>query len=253
MNKAYDILTIEEIVKLVNEKWEPYRFIYTSKDELDKILHKETIEQLSDIVSSDDLIKSIIPEPKTIDEKKEYNSVYSYNVKLCKLRSKQIRLHNLDYSCEEFIELANEVQELYSELIIPNEAVAIQNLNITTEYLEDVYTILKRYFNDEDHENLYKLLSTGTNLTNKITFLESGNKLADAFKQLCNAKIIVCKKIDLEGWIKSNFKYVFLKKERFYTSRYLNDIISSNDDQCKRPILKVQRNSTNGKKKVLEL
>jgi hypothetical protein len=114
---------------------------------------------------------------------------------------------------------------------------------ILGEYLEDFFHILKDYFEKQNHETLHKLFETGCDAEMPLLFLNSGNKLADAFKQMYTANLILgCQKKDLEVWLARNFIYQSNKNQPLqFKPRYLNDIISTNKDKCKSPILNVKK------------
>lgn len=118
-----------------------------------------------------------------------------------------------------------------------------------------VFDILKDFFNEEQHGELKQLLETGKNTSKHLIFLDNGNRLADVFKQLKKADLITkCKQNELESWIKTNFKYRNRKEEvKEYTTRYLNDIISTNKDKCQRPILNVILDKTTGEMKITKV
>lgn len=75
-----------------------------------------------------------------------------------------------------------------------------------------------------------------------LIFRGNGNQLADAFKQLFDANMIVgCQQSDLEKWIAPKFLYLSNQDEpREFTEGYLNGLISTKTRPCKSPILKVQ-------------
>jgi hypothetical protein len=112
-----------------------------------------------------------------------------------------------------------------------------------TDLIIQIFEILKDFFEPEEQVKFKELLETGENITSPILFLDNGNRLADAFKQLYEADLIIgCQKKELEFWIAKNFKYRYRGKIKSYTERYLNDIISSNHDKCQKPFLNVKQN-----------
>lgn len=113
-----------------------------------------------------------------------------------------------------------------------------------TEKVAEIFDILKVFFNPEHQKKLESILSTGDNLSEPLLFLENGNRLADAFKQLYNADFITgCQKKELEKWIAQNFNYRYRNEVKAFKIRYLNDIISTNNDNCKKPILNVVKSN----------
>jgi hypothetical protein len=115
------------------------------------------------------------------------------------------------------------------------------------ESIPAIFDLLKGFFNAEDQTKFEEILHTGNNVSSKLIFLDSGNRLADAFKQLIKSDIITgCNQKELEGWVFRNFNYKFRKGIKPFSERYLNDIISSNKDLCKNPILNVKQDKTTG-------
>jgi len=116
-----------------------------------------------------------------------------------------------------------------------------------TEAVQIVFDILKDFFSKEQQNELKQVLETGNNAAEHLIFLDNGNRLADAFKQLKKADIITgCKQQELENWIYKNFKYRYRKMIKEYSTRYLNDIISTNKDKCQNPLLNVKKDKTTG-------
>ncbi|HEY3388903.1 MAG TPA: hypothetical protein VGK38_04985, partial [Prolixibacteraceae bacterium] len=110
------------------------------------------------------------------------------------------------------------------------------------EEVQTIFDLLKNFFAETQHASLHQVLKTGNSTDEPLLFLDCGNRLADAFKQLINAGIITgCEKKELENWIFKNFRYRNNQKFKEFSTRYLNDIVSSNDDDCSNPILNVTR------------
>jgi hypothetical protein len=103
------------------------------------------------------------------------------------------------------------------------------------------YNIVKPYFLEEDHAKLESLLQNNQFPESPLVFRDNGNKLADAFKQLYDTRLIVgCQLIDLEKWIAPNFLYLRNDGEqREFSEGYLNSMISTKSRPCKSPILKI--------------
>jgi hypothetical protein len=107
---------------------------------------------------------------------------------------------------------------------------------------EKLFEILKGYFTPEDQEQLSPLLQENRSPSSPLLFHGNGNQLADAFKQLYEANLIVgCLKGELEAWISANFAYVYRKQQRTLPPGYLAAIISSNARPCQSPILDVRK------------
>lgn len=86
-------------------------------------------------------------------------------------------------------------------------------------------------------------MSWQTRLQAPITFNGQGIQLADSFKQLYEANLIVgLSKIELQIWIKNNFNFLDKVNVKTFTEKYLSDIISSTTKICQSPILEIQKN-----------
>lgn len=115
------------------------------------------------------------------------------------------------------------------------------------EAIQAIFDILKDFFHLDSHLGLKQILETGNDVSKPLIFLDNGNRLADAFKQLIKADIITgCEQIQLENWIFKNFKYIHRGQIKNYTQNYLNDIISTNKDKCQKPILNVRLDKSTG-------
>ncbi|WP_026632790.1 hypothetical protein [Dyadobacter alkalitolerans] len=107
---------------------------------------------------------------------------------------------------------------------------------------EQFFKIFKEYFEEKDQQPLFTLLNNNISPKQKLLFNSNGNQLADTFKQLIEANLIVsCSKAELESWIIENFQYVSNAQAKPFTTGYLNGIISSDTKICKSPILAVTR------------
>ncbi|WP_162055464.1 hypothetical protein [Pontibacter pamirensis] len=107
---------------------------------------------------------------------------------------------------------------------------------------EKLFEIFKGYFTPEDQEQLLPLLQENQSPSSPLLFHGNGNQLADAFKQLYEANLLVgCLKGELEAWISANFAYVYRKQQRTLPPNYLAAIISSNAKPCQSPILDVRK------------
>jgi|GEM_PF-1015293 len=122
------------------------------------------------------------------------------------------------------------------------------------EYLHEVYEIIRDFFSPEDQASLLFMLENSSDVEKLLVFLDTGNRLADAFKQLYDANIILgCQKKELESWICRNFAYVYQKNVRLFIPKYLNEIISTTKDKCKRPFLDVRFDKTLNKNILIKL
>lgn len=108
---------------------------------------------------------------------------------------------------------------------------------------QQFYSIFKSYFAQEEHLLLSNLLFEGEVPSQHLIFRGNGNQLADAFRQLFEANMIVgCQKTDLESWIAPKFLYISKKGDTSeFTEGYLNGLISTNSRPCKSPILKIEQ------------
>ncbi len=153
--------------------------------------------------------------------------------------------------------IENELKKAYSQIELPlrqNETKTEQDTFVIKpvlkpEAVQTVFDILKDFFSTEQQNELKQVLETGNNTNNPLIFLDNGNRLADAFKQLKKADIITgCEQKELENWIGKNFKYRYRQVIKEYTPRYLNDIISTNKVKCQSPLLNVRIEKATGEK-----
>ncbi|SDT43767.1 hypothetical protein SAMN05216490_3478 [Mucilaginibacter mallensis] len=106
-----------------------------------------------------------------------------------------------------------------------------------------LFDLLKSYFVPEDYPALEQLLLYDEAPVKPLLFRGSATQLADAFKQLKEANLIVgCRMIDLERWIAPKFLYLSPQSEpRELPEGYLHSLISEKTRPCKSPILKIER------------
>ncbi len=122
---------------------------------------------------------------------------------------------------------------------------------LNPQFVEVVFDLIKDFFSSEKQEELKQILETGKDASQHLIFLDNGNRLADAFKQLKKADVITgCDQKELESWILKNFKYKNKQQIKEFKLRYLNDIISTNKDKCQNPILNVTIEKTTGEIKI---
>jgi hypothetical protein len=115
------------------------------------------------------------------------------------------------------------------------------------ELLPQIFAILKDFFEPKRHNDLMVLLEDGKLNGTPLIFNDSGNRIADAFKQLINSDLCIgSNKKGLEKWIFSNFHYKHRGQEKQFTLRYLNDIISTNKDKCRKPLMNVKLSKATG-------
>ncbi|MFC4142346.1 hypothetical protein ACFSNA_18635 [Pedobacter mendelii] len=105
---------------------------------------------------------------------------------------------------------------------------------------KDFLKLLKDYFLESQYSQLSALINNGTPPDTQMIFNGQGNQLADAFKQLYEANLIVgCNKTELEKWIIKYFLYNNKGNTSEYTEGWISTIISSDKNVCKSPILDV--------------
>ena len=111
------------------------------------------------------------------------------------------------------------------------------------ETVMQLLELLKDYFTPEDYPKLKNLLLNNESPATPLIFRGFANQLADAFKQLFDANLIVgCIMADLERWLTPKFVYLANGTvPRELTEPYLNSIMSTKTRPCKSPILKIER------------
>ena len=108
---------------------------------------------------------------------------------------------------------------------------------------EEFFNLVREYFAAESSGEIKNLLISNKPPSEPFVFNGAGNQLADAFKQLFDANMIVgCNKAELENWIQQNFQYRDKGIVKSYTEKYLQDMISSNTKACQSPIFDVRKN-----------
>jgi len=114
-----------------------------------------------------------------------------------------------------------------------------RHFNISSTTLRQLLEILRGFFNADQQILLQTLLESGLT-SEKLIFLDSGNRLADAFKQLSQADLIPgYTKKELQNWIRLNFSYKSRLGIKDFTADYLEKCISRNYSICKRPLFSI--------------
>jgi hypothetical protein len=109
------------------------------------------------------------------------------------------------------------------------------------QFTGDFLKLIKTYFSEEHFSQLTALIKLDEQPKTQLIFNGRGNQLADAFKQLYEANLIVgCNKAELEKWVLKYFLYSIRHKVREYTEGWLSAVISSDTKVCKSPILEVR-------------
>jgi len=109
------------------------------------------------------------------------------------------------------------------------------------QYIDDFLQLIRTYFSEKHFNQLAALIKLDEQPASQLIFNGNSNKLADAFKQLYEANLIVgCNKAELEKWILKHFLYSNGDKVNEYSEGWLSAIISSDTKVCKSPILEVR-------------
>lgn len=109
------------------------------------------------------------------------------------------------------------------------------------QYIDDFLQLIRTYLSEEHFNQLTALIKLDEQPASQFIFNGNSNKLADAFKQLYEANLIVgCNKAELEKWILKHFLYSNGDKVNEYSEGWLSAIISSDTKVCKSPILEVK-------------
>jgi hypothetical protein len=181
-------------------------------------------------------------------DKSDFENTIAYeNENFCEACNEIISLSDRP---EEFVEFStpDELEEaerkasitdiLKPQSIKPTGKAIKANITIDPEALPDILSLLKKYFNPEQHNLLEEVLSTCKDTPEPLIFLANGNRLADYFKKLYKSDAITgCTQRELEAWILKNFQFRYRGKSKSFTAHYLNDIISSNKLYCKNPLI----------------
>lgn len=76
------------------------------------------------------------------------------------------------------------------------------------QYIDDFLQLIRTYFSEEHFNQLAALIKLDEQPASQLIFNGNSNKLADAFKQLYEANLIVgCNKAELEKWMLKHFLY----------------------------------------------
>ncbi|SDT44794.1 hypothetical protein SAMN05216490_3517 [Mucilaginibacter mallensis] len=140
------------------------------------------------------------------------------------------------------------VQEAHTEPELSEEQLAAAKLvgyypTFKEGAARQLFDLLKTYFVPEEHFSLEKLLLDDEAPASPLLFRGSATQLADAFKQLKEANLIVgCRMSDLERWIAPKFLYLSPQSQpRELPEDYLNGLMSTKGRPCKSPILTIEQ------------
>jgi len=200
-------------------------------------LKERSIREFFDCLDLDEYFKIVqentLPKP-TVTENYVQSILYV-------IRKRQTVLHAFIRAIEEATPTNKVEKSIKAEAIIsqPINSIPVFKSEIT----EDLFALLKDYFVLNDQSELMALLQNTATISNKLlVFHGNGNQLADAFKQLFDANLIVgSNKAQLIQWILQHFSYKDKNSQRNYTEKYLNDIISTDTKNCQSPILDVKK------------
>ena len=147
---------------------------------------------------------------------------------------KRLALPKTDHTLQDIISPLPEPEQKSGE---PTKQVS-HYPTFTAGTARQFYRILKDYFVTEDHSRLENLLLSDDTPATPLVFRGNANQLADAFKQLYDARMIVgCRMSDLEKWIAPKFMYLNNQSEpRELPEGYLSGFMSENTRPCKSPI-----------------
>ena len=191
--------------------------------------------KLRDIWTSDSTLKTC------------YNAIKEY----CKFWSKDfnvIAIHIAEYKAMlqvfKILERARKKIWLETNEKIPQESLKIiipqDKIIFLPEIIDEVFKILKDYFDIKEQSEFKELLLTGKVTKTPLVFLDTGKKLADVFKKMIEKNLIInCNKKQLGNWIAQNFKYKYRNEIKSFTSDYIEKCISRNDFPCKNPLLTI--------------
>ena len=194
---------------------------------------------------------------RLFDVIQDYCNIYHIPfIEICNERN--FILDSIDLSPTRDFEEITEGRKTYERILLERQPVAkptgIDRPIIVQDYLDEVYEAIRDFFSTEDQISLRYMLVNNTDVESPVVFLDMGNRLADAFKQLYEANIIRgCQKKELESWISRNFAYVYRGEIRPFLPKYLNEIISTTKDKCKRPFLDVRFDKNQNKNILIKL
>ncbi len=160
--------------------------------------------------------------------------------------------HVLEYRIDiKTIEKYHKYEKEFSSISTPSSCRSAYSVNIkpifNPDYIPVIFDYLKCFFSPVHQKIFFNLLKKGGDSDEPLIFLDNGNRLADSFKQLYDCEIITgCDKKELEGWISRNFMYKHRRSIVSFRPKYLNTIISTNNDTCRNPVLNVLKEKLTG-------
>ena len=110
------------------------------------------------------------------------------------------------------------------------------------ENRDDLFNVLKNYFDEKEHSELKRILLNFENSKNKLTFNSNGNKLAHAIRLLIKKEIITGFNLtDASKWVVSNFLYLNKRQKNiieFKTKTARKTIVDG--VECANPIIEIK-------------
>jgi len=181
----------------------------------------------------------------------EYCNLYHIPfIEICDDRFFNLDVINLEPTTEraEILDFGKSIKEKY-EFKLPGIRPVF-----ASESRSEIFEILKDFFSVEDQIAFFALLDGSENAPKPLLFLDNGNRLADAFKQLYDCDFIRgCQKKELELWISQNFQFRYRDQVKIFNLEYLNEILSTTKDKCKKPILNVREDKATRKYIITKL
>ena len=122
-----------------------------------------------------------------------------------------------------------------------------ENISITPsiniELIEPLFEILKGFFDVEQQNELHSILKTFGNATHKLLFKGYANRLCHTFRELIEKDIITgMTKKELIDWLVLNFQSTHNREIKDLNRGTTEKSISSNEYNCKKPIIRVKAN-----------
>lgn len=110
------------------------------------------------------------------------------------------------------------------------------------ENRDDLFNVLKNYFDEKEHSELKRILVNFENSKNKLTFNSNGNKLTHAIRLLIKNDIITGFNLtDASKWVVSNFLYLN-KRQKNIIEFKLGTVEKTIIDgvECANPIIEIK-------------
>ena len=112
------------------------------------------------------------------------------------------------------------------------------------EAIQTIFDQLKGFFKPEQQTQLLDILKTGNTASDKLKFMDNGNRLTDTFKKLIEYGFITgCSKKVLQDWICLNFMFVQGNLTKSYNLATVERTLSGNQNPCKNPLIQIVNGS----------